>query len=78
MNIASSIINQDNSGIASMDTDQIMDLFSLGEDESDKKRQTGKITTKQALSGLDELWDESQYDDMQNDFFNGLNKHISK
>lgn len=73
MNIASSIVNQDNSGIASMDTDQIMDLFNLGEEKSEKKTdQDGKVSTKQALSGLEELWDESQYEDMQNDFFKSL------
>lgn len=75
INIASSIINQDNSGIASMDTNQIMDLFALGDDtSSDHVETAGKATAKHVLSGLETLWDESQYEDMENDFFKSL-KH---
>ena len=56
-----------------MDTNQIMDLFSLGNDEpSEKVPASGKATAKQVLQGLDALWDESQYDDMQTEFLRDL------
>lgn len=76
MNIASSIINQDNSGIANMDMGQIMDSFSLDASDSTGSKPTAgrqdKATAKQVLSSLDTLWDESQYESMQNDFLNSL------
>jgi len=72
LNIASSIINQENSGIESMDTDQIMDLFDLGEEKKSKESSSGKATMKQVLAGLDNLWDESQYENIQKDFFEEL------
>eukprot|EP00842_Homolaphlyctis_polyrhiza_P000657 jgi/Hompol1/1592/HPOL_002723-RA len=82
MNIASSVINQENTGISSMDTTQILDLFSL--DSSAKgtsaaagstssttntKPASGKLSAKKALENLESLWDESQYDDMHVDDF---------
>ena len=76
MNIASSVINQENTGLKSMDTDQILDLFHVSavtEDSSKKKsvesKRTGKATTKEVLENLEALWDESQYDDMGVDSF---------
>jgi hypothetical protein len=55
-----------------MDTDQIMDLFDLGEEKKSKESSSGKATMKQVLAGLDNLWDESQYENMQKDFFEEL------
>nr|KAJ3419461.1 TATA-binding protein-associated factor mot1 [Polyrhizophydium stewartii] len=87
LNIASSVINQDNSGIASMDTSQILDLFTLEGDSRSSgggggggggggagasggaAKTDGKVSAKKALEGLDALWDESQYDDMNVDDF---------
>ncbi|KAJ3219778.1 TATA-binding protein-associated factor mot1 [Dinochytrium kinnereticum] len=76
LNIASSIINQDNAGLASMDTDQILDLFALGEEK--KGKEVGKAdddgsgkkaTMKEVLENLDGLWDEKQYDSLGVDDF---------
>ncbi|KAF9571268.1 TATA-binding protein-associated factor mot1 [Mortierella alpina] len=88
LNIANTVINQQNSGIQSMGTDQILDLFQIsGEDESDaKKRKKGKgvsdagangggeggsgadqkMSTKNVLESLENLWDEKQYEEEYN------------
>ncbi|KAJ3416125.1 btaf1 RNA polymerase II, B-TFIID transcription factor-associated, 170kDa [Chytridiales sp. JEL 0842] len=74
LNIASSIINQDNAGIGSMETDQILDLFSVGGDSDvAKSAEAGsqgdankKATMKEVLEGLDQLWDEKQYESFEN------------
>ena len=54
-----------------MDTEQILDLFSLG-DEPTKKIKEGKLSAKKAIDNLEELWDESQYDDMHEGFLKSL------
>ncbi|KAI9328933.1 SNF2 family N-terminal domain-containing protein [Obelidium mucronatum] len=77
LNIASSIINQDNSGIESMDTNQILDLFSLGGDgkaSNEVVDPNKKASTKEILEGLGQLWDEKQYEslDDMSDFLKGL------
>ncbi|KAI9209494.1 uncharacterized protein BJ171DRAFT_487176 [Polychytrium aggregatum] len=82
LNIASSVINQDNSGLRSMDTDQILDLFSLdggaggdvgGGGALDQgrgaKKKEGKMTAKEIVEGLENLWDEKQYEDLELDEF---------
>ena len=68
LNVASSVINQQNKGLMSMDTDQILDLFSSSvEDEPPEKPEekavdaAGKVGGKDVISGLGELWDESEY-----------------
>lgn len=83
LNIASSVINQENAGLKSMDTDQILDLFSL-DDKKGKKtgaksapasaEQKGKkATTKEVLEGLDEMWNEAEYEEFGVDeFLKGL------
>ncbi|KAJ3392307.1 TATA-binding protein-associated factor mot1 [Lobulomyces angularis] len=67
LNIASAVINQENSGLKSMDTEQILDLFSLGPGQEDSKKkkmkEKGKQTTKDIIDSLDGLWDESQYEE---------------
>ncbi|KAI8620249.1 hypothetical protein BC830DRAFT_1100132 [Chytriomyces sp. MP71] len=77
LNIASSIINQDNAGIESMDTSQILDLFQVGGDKpasTESADPNKKVTLKEAMEGLGALWDESQYESMQDmgDFMKGL------
>jgi hypothetical protein len=59
-----------------MDTDQILDLFSLESSSNDEKRKsTGKMGAKEAMESLGQLWDESEYDDLQVDeFLSGLRK----
>ena len=66
MSIANTVITQDNSSLQSMDTSQLLDLFSVenekyskakGIDESNDK----KASVKAILEDLGELWDETQY-----------------
>ncbi|KAJ3152127.1 TATA-binding protein-associated factor mot1 [Geranomyces michiganensis] len=80
LNIASSVINQENSGLKSMDTDQILDLFSLGSSDAaaaTKKKDSNphghKPGASQILAELEELSDQTQYEDLNvNEFLKGL------
>lgn len=81
LNIASTVINQQNSGLASMDTDQLLDLFetdaalegqgksggSAGDDEG-ALDETGQIKNKGSnpIGELSELWDEKDYEEEYN------------
>ena len=62
MNIASSIINQDNSGLKGMNSEQILDLFSTESGDKGKKNihdeSKKKLTTKEVLEGLEEIYDD--------------------
>ncbi|XP_038069588.1 TATA-binding protein-associated factor 172-like isoform X2 [Patiria miniata] len=77
MNIANTVITQDNSSLQSMGTDQLLDLFSLdqnrpgGLEESKQEASAsslssgggkGKQTAGSVLQGLSQLWDEKQYE----------------
>ena len=70
--IANTVINQDNAGLQSMATDQLLDLFSLdsekkgAESNKDDRQSDGKMTMKSVLDNMDELWDSKQYDDEYN------------
>ncbi|KAF8001682.1 hypothetical protein HF325_004183 [Metschnikowia pulcherrima] len=78
MNIASTIVNQQNAGLASMDTNQLLDLFDVDEnatkvdsngEKKDKNIQedlTGGLVPSDAVGELGQLWDESQYEDEYN------------
>ncbi|KAG0310055.1 TATA-binding protein-associated factor mot1 [Dissophora globulifera] len=87
LNIANTVINQQNSGIQSMGTDQILDLFQITDDDSSggKKKAKGKgqatdadsstnggetgdqkMSTKNVLESLENLWDEKQYEEEYN------------
>jgi TATA-binding protein-associated factor len=75
MNISSAIINSENAGIASMGTDQIIDLFTVdsgdgkGEDKKQAGNTAGKMGAKDAIANLGQLWDENEYEDLQVDDF---------
>lgn len=80
MNIASTVVNQQNAGLASMDTNQLLDLFDVDEaaakpTENGTDRDTNVTEdVKSGLSGkeagavgeLGDLWDEQQYEDEYN------------
>lgn len=79
MNIASTIVNQQNAGLASMDTNQLLDLFDVdenatkldnnGNEKKEKNIQedlTGGLVPSDAVGELGQLWDESQYEDEYN------------
>ena len=76
LSIANSIVNEDNASLKNMDTSQLLDLFTpvdaAATSETAKKEVagggdaagTGKLS--QVLSNLEELWDESQYQEAFN------------
>uniref|UniRef100_A0A3Q2QZV1 BTAF1 RNA polymerase II, B-TFIID transcription factor-associated n=1 Tax=Fundulus heteroclitus TaxID=8078 RepID=A0A3Q2QZV1_FUNHE len=71
MSIANTIINQENSSLQSMGTDQLLNLFTLDtDDKGDRGEQSssssGKASIKSVLDGLGELWDQQQYDSEYN------------
>lgn len=79
LNIASTVINQQNSGLSSMDTDQLLDLFDVkevptsaitngGSGEEEALDETGQIKGKQPnpIAELGELWDEKEYEEEYN------------
>ncbi|KAI9276261.1 hypothetical protein BY458DRAFT_554739 [Sporodiniella umbellata] len=81
LNIANSIVNQQNSGLQSMDTDQILDLFNIGGQENTKKKQKvdngsseGMGAAKAVLENLENLWDDKEYEEEYNidSFINSL------
>ncbi|KAJ1310135.1 hypothetical protein OPQ81_006880 [Rhizoctonia solani] len=80
LNIANSVITQQNSGLASMDTDQVLDLFKRTTEEEDaaaaaKKREEkkaaagGPVSQKHILEGLEDLPGEDEYSSLGLDNF---------
>ena len=77
IDVASTVVNQQNAGLNTMETDQILDLFNLGEStdskpdatqgkEEDMVDETGNVKKKGDkgwLEGIGELWDEKQYEE---------------
>ncbi|KAI8338754.1 hypothetical protein BC941DRAFT_469857 [Chlamydoabsidia padenii] len=76
LNIANSVVNQQNSGLKSMDTDQILDLFHVEDGKKKKTKAIGDDTTTVATAGmgnakavledLESLWDEKDYEEEYN------------
>uniref|UniRef100_A0A3Q2YQE6 B-TFIID TATA-box binding protein associated factor 1 n=1 Tax=Hippocampus comes TaxID=109280 RepID=A0A3Q2YQE6_HIPCM len=69
MNIANTIISQENASLQSMGTDQLLNLFTLdkgGERGEQSTSTSGKASMKSVLDGLGELWDQQQYDSEYN------------
>ncbi|XP_077585999.1 TATA-binding protein-associated factor 172 [Stigmatopora nigra] len=71
MNIANTIISQENASLQSMGTDQLLNLFTLdksgqGERAEQSSSTSGKASMKSVLDGLGELWDQQQYDSEYN------------
>lgn len=78
MNIASTVVNQQNAGLASMDTGQLLDLFEV--DETSEVRREGEMPVDvagvddtglggkagQAVGELAQLWDEREYEEEYN------------
>jgi TATA-binding protein-associated factor len=74
LDVASTVVNQQNAGLATMETDQILDLFNVGDtvaapkptEEEMVDATTGEVRqkgTRGVLDDIGELWDESQYTD---------------
>ncbi|KAK9368328.1 hypothetical protein V1509DRAFT_623764 [Lipomyces kononenkoae] len=82
LNIANTIVNQQNAGLSSMDTDQILDLFNVGDEAAaasatrapvsageemvDEQGQIIKKGDRSAVQGLADLWDEKEYEEEYN------------
>ena len=68
LNIANTVISQDNSSLLTMDTGQLLDLFSVDQEKKREKPSaqqsyaTGKTSLKTMIENLGELWDEEQYE----------------
>lgn len=76
LNIASSVVNQQNADMSTMETENVLDLFTLDSDQEDageKKRSslnsgTGPISQKALLEGLQDLDDQDdEYKDLGGD-----------
>ncbi|KAM0844019.1 hypothetical protein ACQ4PT_057332 [Festuca glaucescens] len=78
VSVANAVINAENASLKTMNTDQLLDLFTStpasrkasvlpsslsGEESKDSNGKPGKKGLKSILNGLDELWDQSQYAD---------------
>ncbi|KAG2752077.1 hypothetical protein P692DRAFT_20799116 [Suillus brevipes Sb2] len=77
LNIANSVVTQQNSGLASMDTDLVLDLFrrtTEDEDAAAKKKAkvtTGPISQKNLLAGLEDIPAEDEYEGLDLSSFMG-------
>ena len=66
LNIANTVITQENSSLLSMNTADLLDLFQLSEMTESKTESTsagkdGRNSMRHILESMPELWDESQY-----------------
>lgn len=80
LNIASSVITQQNSGLASMDTDLVLDLFQRTEGSDlpkkrEKKEPSGPTSQKHLLEGLEDLPAEEEYASLDLKSFMGSLRH---
>ncbi|KAG0475509.1 hypothetical protein HPP92_015195 [Vanilla planifolia] len=80
LSVANAVINAENASLKTMNTDQLLDLFTPAStsgkvagsssgsngDLDEDSRPSGKKGLKSILSGLEELWDQSQYADEYN------------
>lgn len=73
VNVASTVVSQQNNSLSNMDTDQLLDLFDV-EERGDTKEDKGEDESgvmdlglgdkaKKALGSLAEMWDTEQYED---------------
>ncbi|XP_067042900.1 TATA-binding protein-associated factor 172-like [Acropora muricata] len=67
LNIANTVISQDNSSLSTMDTGQLLDLFTVEKEKkkeksSAKQNNPGQASLKTMMENLGELWDEEQYE----------------
>ncbi|KZT11597.1 SNF2 chromatin remodeling protein [Laetiporus sulphureus 93-53] len=82
LNIANSIVTQQNTGLASMDTDLVLDLFRRTTENEDsavsKKREkesSGVMGQKNVLRGLEDLPPEEEYEGLDLSSFMSTLKH---
>ncbi len=86
LNIANSVVTQQNASLSSMDTDLVLDLFRRTTDAEDaakkdatkKKEAGGSVTQKNVLEGLEDLPPEDEYDSLSFSNFMGSLKNGSR
>jgi TATA-binding protein-associated factor len=70
LNIANSVVTQQNAGLSSMDTGFVLDLFKRTTDEEEgravgkrreKKESAGPLNSKRVLQGIGDLHSEEEY-----------------
>ncbi|KAJ2081619.1 TATA-binding protein-associated factor mot1 [Coemansia sp. RSA 988] len=76
LHMAGTIVNQQNAGLSSMNTDQLLDLFDCqpttkkstasSATENQQEDGSGSKSISKAMEGLEELWDSSQYENEYN------------
>ena len=81
LNIAHSVVTQQNAGLSSMDTDLVLDLFRRTSEEEDaaavkkKAKETkdtaGSVGQKNLLQGLEDLPAEDEYESLELSSFMG-------
>ncbi|EIW85445.1 hypothetical protein CONPUDRAFT_80033 [Coniophora puteana RWD-64-598 SS2] len=77
LNIANSVVTQQNSGLASMDTELVLDLFKRTTEEEDAaaakkaKEAAGPVSQKAILQGLEDLPAEDEYEGLDLPSFMG-------
>ena len=78
LNIANSVVTQQNSGLTSMDTDLVLDLFRRTSESEEalasktkSKEQAGPASQKNVLQGLEDLPAEDEYEGLDLSSFMG-------
>eukprot|EP00835_Amoeboradix_gromovi_P000221 NODE_7_length_48057_cov_0.322240.p30 type:complete len:107 gc:universal NODE_7_length_48057_cov_0.322240:44689-45009(+) len=71
MNMANEIVNQQNGGLGSMDTEQLLDLFEISAPKKTAKKQTG---APGILHDLGELYDDDEFNEGVGEYMDKMNK----
>lgn len=75
LNIANSVVTQQNSGLSTMGTDLVLDLFKRSDEPVDAKKQQqreeGALGTKNVLEGLEDLPSAEEYEGLDLGSFMG-------
>ncbi|KAL7421578.1 TATA-binding protein-associated factor mot1 [Cryptotrichosporon argae] len=72
LNIASSVVTQQNAGLGLMNTGEVLDLFQVSAEpatQKPSKAASGPASTSTVLEGLEDLPPESEYEDLALDYF---------
>ena len=63
LNIASTVVSQQNADLATMDTGAVLDLFNVdGAKPAATTAKTGKLTQQEVLAGLEEMGADAEYE----------------
>ncbi|XP_076818589.1 TATA-binding protein-associated factor 172-like [Clavelina lepadiformis] len=69
LSIANTVVGDDNRGLQSMGTNQVLGLFTLDKSTTSKAKSSSEASSRglrSMMEGLEELWDQSQYDEEYN------------